>query len=753
MARFRENISAFIGGEVSPKARGRADLPQYKQACEIIENMIVFPQGGVGKRPGSQHLYGDQDTETVLNTALPQVKLIPFIISKTESYIIVITTDTTQGAKGIFVYDHATGTLNTPTIQFSSDAETQFAGYNTSDKVREVSYAQYGNAVFLAQASAIPIAIEKKSTNNFQGYFFLVPFWGFATLGKDYSVTPTSAQKAIAWPYQDVNTSAATYACGSTSGTFNMSRSGTPDISLTSGCVGSMIRMTGDSAAVTGAAVINSLGLGGAINVTSRVTFEDTNPSTLFHYSSWSDQFGWPRSVCFFEGRIVYGGNSYFPNGIWASRSANIADMRQQHWVQDSPSTVTNDDPYSFTIASSELNAIQWMSPSKNLVIGTLGREYLAFGPDPATAMGPLNYNFSAESAIGSKAIQPLRVDNALIYVQRSGRRIREFIFNFQEDSFKSVDISRLAEHMSRRTLENLVQEDVDNFGPPEYISMCFQNSDDPVIWCVDANGGLIGITRSRETEMVAFHYHKLGGSFNDGSNVRQPWVLDACVVPNNDGTHDDLILAVMRTVDGGTVTTLERIGRVFELDAVFNDSTSIANKMVFSDNAKLVLATVPGTPQLVYSGFDYLEGETVALVADGKYMGTAEVTSGDITLPYAAEELVAGLPYTAILKPMNVNLGSVLGSSQATPKSMDTITIRFNRTIGAKFGSSVSDVEEIQFRDPMAAQDDAIALFTGDKEMTFKEGWDTVRHVVVVQDLPLPMNVDCVITRGLAND
>jgi hypothetical protein len=749
MARFRENISSFLGGEVSPKVWGRADLPTYKQACEIIENMIVFPQGGVGMRPGSQHQYGDLATETELTTALPQVRTIPFIISKTEAYIIVLTTDDTQGAKGIFVFNPASGTLSTPTIQFSADAEKQFIGYLTSDIIREVAYAQYGNAVFLSQSSTIPIAIEKKA----DGSFYLVPFWGFATLGYAAAVNPTDAQKAVAWPYMDVNTTAATYQCGATSGTFNMSRSGTPYLSLSSSSIGSMIRMTGDSAAVTGAAVINAVGGGGVLNVTSRVTFEDTNASTLFHYSAWSDQWGWPRSVCFFEGRIMYGGNTTFPNSVWGSRSANIADLRQQHWVQDSPSTVTNDDPFSFAIASAELNAIQWISPSKNLVIGTLGREYLAFGPDPALSMGPLNYNFSSESAIGSKAVQPVRVDNALIYIQRSGRRLREFIFNFQEDSFKSLDISKIAEHMPRRTLANLVQEDVDNFGPPEYISICLQNSDDPIIWLVDANGGLVGITRDRDAEVVAFHYHKMGGSFDDGSNVRQPWVLSACVVPSSDGTHDDLYLTVMRTVDSQTVTTLEKIGRAFELDAVYNDSTSLSNKMCYSDCAKLVLATVPGTPQLVYSGFDYLEGETVVVVADGKYMGELTVTSGDITLPYAAEEVVVGLSYTAVLKPMNINLGSVLGSSQATPKSMDTITVRFNRTIGAKFGSSMSDLEEIQFRDPMAAQDDAIALFTGDKEMTFKEGWEAKRHIYVVQDLPLPMQIDCIITRGLAND
>ena len=45
----------FDGGEWSPTLDGRTDLAKYANACQVLENFVVRPQGGISKRPGMEY--------------------------------------------------------------------------------------------------------------------------------------------------------------------------------------------------------------------------------------------------------------------------------------------------------------------------------------------------------------------------------------------------------------------------------------------------------------------------------------------------------------------------------------------------------------------------------------------------------------------------------------------------------------------------------------------------------------------------
>ena len=53
MAKSRFIQSSFVSGELSPLLKGRTDLAQYYQACETAENVVIVPQGGMRRRPGT----------------------------------------------------------------------------------------------------------------------------------------------------------------------------------------------------------------------------------------------------------------------------------------------------------------------------------------------------------------------------------------------------------------------------------------------------------------------------------------------------------------------------------------------------------------------------------------------------------------------------------------------------------------------------------------------------------------------------
>ena len=53
MARVSSIITNFRAGEISPKLEGRIDLQKYNEATQTLNNMLVYPSGGVTRRPGT----------------------------------------------------------------------------------------------------------------------------------------------------------------------------------------------------------------------------------------------------------------------------------------------------------------------------------------------------------------------------------------------------------------------------------------------------------------------------------------------------------------------------------------------------------------------------------------------------------------------------------------------------------------------------------------------------------------------------
>lgn len=67
MAKTRFIQSSFVSGEVSPLLKGRIDINQYYQAVETADNVVIVPQGGLRRRPGTEFIgetVGGLDTQT-----------------------------------------------------------------------------------------------------------------------------------------------------------------------------------------------------------------------------------------------------------------------------------------------------------------------------------------------------------------------------------------------------------------------------------------------------------------------------------------------------------------------------------------------------------------------------------------------------------------------------------------------------------------------------------------------------------------
>lgn len=147
------------------------------------------------------------------------------------------------------------------------------------------------------------------------------------------------------------------------------------------------------------------------------------------------------------------------------------------------------------------------------------------------------------------------------------------------------------------------------------------------------------------------------------------------------------------------------------------------------------------------------LEGEKVAVQADGAVISDGgisgeypdiTVANGRITLPddMQAAEIHIGLPYEGLLQTLNLEFGGQSGPAQDTPRHIHRIDIRFNNTLGAQYGTDIYKMEKVEYEENGAIPNRVLPVFSGVKKLYYPDNWDTDKHVVIMQRLPLPCQV-----------
>lgn len=102
--------TSFVAGEIAPDIFGRADIAQYENACQSVENFLVRPYGPVISTPGTEFINDSKYSEDLGTIATPigllltlttastlttstvrvygKARLIPFVFSSTDAYVI-----------------------------------------------------------------------------------------------------------------------------------------------------------------------------------------------------------------------------------------------------------------------------------------------------------------------------------------------------------------------------------------------------------------------------------------------------------------------------------------------------------------------------------------------------------------------------------------------------------------------------------------------------------------------------------------
>jgi hypothetical protein len=439
----------------------------------------------------------------------------------------------------------------------------------------------------------------------------------------------------------------------------------------------------------------------GGISVLPHNIVGSSNATTKWSLGSFSSTTGFPRAIGFYEERLYFAGTTDQPQTIFGSVSADF----ENH----TPGT-EDDAAINVTIASDQVNVIKHLLPARFLQLLTTSAEFTLSGGAGSEPVTPTNVNVLRETTFGTGNIKPLRAGNSTILIQKGAEKVKEITFDLDTDGLLGVDLTVLADHLARGGLTDMV----------------WQQEPELLLWFVHADGRLIGLTYDRANATVGWHEHSLGG---DGI------VESITAIPS--GAEDQVYLSVKRTIDGSTVRHI-----VYLKSLYFNDDVTDA---FFVDSG----LTYDGSATTTIKSLNHLEGETVTILADGAAHADKTVSNGTITLDRSASKVHVGYGYTSSLETLRMEAGAEDGIAQGKIKRIHGVTARFFQTVGAELGPDTANLDRLPFRDSSMAMDEAVPLFTGDKEISFPSGYDNDAKIVIRQTQPLPMTILAIMRRS----
>ena len=562
--------NSFTTGIVSRALWGRVDLPQYMTAAADIKNFLVRPWGGLTRRGGL--FFGWQVKDDSVET-----RLLPFRYANGDAFII-------EAGPGYFRFG------KNGTLIRGSAAPIEIETPYSESQVAELWISQSADVIWICHPEVAPRKLLRYS--DIEWYLAPVTFVDGPYLSVNTTdTTLVSDVETGTATITAANPAAITGIVSARSGTAMEITTDIPhglvpgDVRTISGVVGTVeantenrvLSVTGRYSFIFNVAFVNPYVSGGTISEDVfvdtdvgrliRIWYDDTTNDPewgwgeITDYTSgsvvvaevvegkfptgspaaatvqwklgkFSETTGWPATVALHQQRIAYAGAKVTPLDIDLSQ-VDLVDFFQ---VARDLSVVPT-DAISYRLFSQQVNPVNWMIPMKGgLGIGTAGGCWL-FGAGPnAGGLSATDLPVADEHVgVGTARLQPQKAGNVALFVEKTRRRVHEFAYVFEDDSYQAPDLMLLAEHL---TMSTKIKE------------IAWQQSD-RILWVLLEDGQLIGLTYLREEKVVAWHRAETAGLFKS-----------MAVVP--DGDRDVLYVVAEREVDGSTVRYVEFMADIF---------------------------------------------------------------------------------------------------------------------------------------------------------------------------------------------
>lgn len=669
MANIRLFQRSFAGGEVSPEMFGRIDDAKYQSGLAVCRNFIPKPQGPAQNRPGFGFVREVKDSTK-------KVRLIPFTFNTTQTMVIEV------GA-GYFRFHTNGSTL------LSGGVPYELANPFAEADLFDIHYVQSADIMTLTHPNYPPRELRRVSSTvwTFQNISFVPPLSAPSGV-----LASTAGGTTPKYTYHYVVTA---IAGDGVSESLASSDASVSSNLFETGCTNT-VSWVGVGGATRYRVYKMVGGLYGYIGSTAGTSLVDDNISPdmsitpPLYETVFQSTDNYPAAVSYYEQRRVFAGTINQPQNIWMTRSGTESSMSYSLPVRD-------DDRIAFRVAAREANTIRHIVPLTQLLLLTGAAEWRVTSVN-SDAITPSSISVRPQSYVGASNVQPVIINNTLIYGAARGGHVRECAYSWQANGFITGDLSLRSPHL------------FDNY---DVVDMAYSKAPLPIVWFVSTSGRLLSLTYVPEQQVGAWAWHDTDG------------VFESCAVVA-EGAEDVLYCVVRRTINGASKRYVERMAsRQFSAPADAN----------FVDCS----LSYDGTPASTFSGLGHLEGKTVSILADGAVHPQRVVTGGAVTLDQPASVVHIGLPITADLQTLPIAAGIDNGFGQGRMKNINKAWLRVYRSSGIWIGPTADLLTEAKQRttEPYGSPPE---LKSEEVQIMLTPSWADSGQVWIRQLDPLPL-------------
>lgn len=742
-------INSFNTGQISPFMEARADFgaqagtfhSKYSSACRTLENIFALSQGPAVRRPGTKYI-------ATVKSGTP--KLLSFDYATDDTYI--------METGNIYMRFYRSGGQ----ILSSGSAYEIVTPFLEAD-LFNIQTAQVDNVMYLVDGTNPPQKLTRSGHTSWtiadasitDGPFqpenstttTITPS-GTLTVGGSITLTASTAifNSGHAGSYWEINQQRGTTllsgelssedACSAStssfSGGYSFTTSGTWDATIRlerstdagstwdsalsplnstnfdnpteseSTSVLHRVRMTDYvSGTCNYKHTISDTLNHGIVNVTAYTNttvvtgtviaaLTSTDATTQWREPYWSDYRGWPKTVEIHHQRLIFGGSDTFTQTLWFGKADS------DDYENFDEGTL---DTSSFTIALEGQNPITWLLGEDYLFIGTSGScgRYGTAGESHV----PLSPSYREQTRNGAQNIKATIAGNAILYIERGARKVRELGFSLQADKYVSTDLTQISEDITEGGI----------------VDAAFQYRPEPVLWCV-LDSDIATLTYQREQAVVAWSLQKTTGDFES-----------VAIIPSSG--EDEVWVVVSRTINSVTARYIEqfqpREWGTDDDDAWFCDSG----------------ISYSGTATTSFTGATHLANESVVVYADGIIQPNVTVSStGTFTLGTSAANVIVGIPFTSKLETMPIVVDQ---QDRMKGKKITKVGLDFYKTGTCSYGNGPdSELTKINFYE-QAGLTASVGLVTSTRKpwpVTWPYGPTVKQTVYLETSEPGPMMI-----------
>ncbi len=412
-------ITSLSAGQLSKKLYGRIDLPVYAQGASELTNFDIIPTGGIVRRHGTRRL----------GSLKKAARIIPFIVNTETSFLLEI------GAGYIRIWqDGALLTSGGAPLEFLSTLDIPL--YASLAEAREVQYSQMYDEIYLVHRSYPVYRLSWAGGTSFTlsrvvftGNEGELPFDGpgnypgtIAFFQGRLFLGSTLLEPQKVWASQPFDYTCFIYFDTITTTTTKLK---SPDIHVFSATLtlesNILTGVTQDFSAIENIQDYYISGEGIAIG--TKVLAAGVDTLTL------SDTV------------TAEGVDLTCTIQLW--KSPGTPEATDYEDIETSNDVTGAAHAFFFEIASDKNDAIKWMAPQRDLIIGTESSEWIVPGSVTATYIQAV-----LNSRTGSAPIQATMVGPSTLFFASGGRAIKEYYYQYEQEAYRASNLALWCEEI-----------------------------------------------------------------------------------------------------------------------------------------------------------------------------------------------------------------------------------------------------------------------------------------------------------------